>query len=113
MLKKFLIGFCATGLFLTPVMVSPASATTPAVGDMNKCVTTPVLTYYNNDHNCTKLAQYQLVHGLYHANIAVDGYYGPATVRAVKGFQKWSGWLKVDGVVGPNTWGVLYHSMWG
>jgi len=36
----------------------------------------------------------------------VDGDYGGATVGAVRDFQRQNG-LKVDGMVGPNTWGVL------
>jgi len=36
----------------------------------------------------------------------VDGDYGGATVRAVRDFQRQNG-LKVDGMIGPNTWKVL------
>ena len=39
----------------------------------------------------------------------VDGYYGPVTERAVIAFQQTNG-LTVDGVVGPNTWGVLFSA---
>jgi hypothetical protein len=40
------------------------------------------------------------------AFIPVDGYYGPDTVRAVKGFQKLRK-LDVDGIVGRKTWESL------
>lgn len=43
------------------------------------------------------------VHG---AHVGVDGVFGPATLSAVKGFQK-AAKLNVDGIVGPATWQAL------
>lgn len=43
------------------------------------------------------------------ASISADGVFGPKTLRAVKSFQSSKG-LKVDGVVGPNTWSALGSS---
>ena len=40
------------------------------------------------------------------ASLAYDGYYGPQTEAAVRDFQFNQG-LKVDGIVGPNTWDAL------
>jgi len=40
------------------------------------------------------------------ANISADGSFGPATLSAVKNFQRSKG-LAVDGVVGPKTWSAL------
>jgi hypothetical protein len=37
----------------------------------------------------------------------VDGFFGPATRRAVFAFQEKAGLPEVDGVVGPKTWAVL------
>jgi peptidoglycan hydrolase-like protein with peptidoglycan-binding domain len=39
-------------------------------------------------------------------DIKVDGYFGPKTTKAVKEFQE-TAKLKVDGIVGKNTWGAL------
>jgi len=38
--------------------------------------------------------------------IAVDGFFGPATLKAVKEFQ-WHNQLEIDGVVGHKTWTSL------
>jgi peptidoglycan hydrolase-like protein with peptidoglycan-binding domain len=43
---------------------------------------------------------------LNNANLKVEGNFGPATKAAVQAFQKKKG-LKVDGIVGPNTWAAL------
>ena len=42
-------------------------------------------------------------------NIAVDGKFGPETQNAVKQYQQKMG-LKVDGIVGNNTWGKLLNN---
>jgi peptidoglycan hydrolase-like protein with peptidoglycan-binding domain len=39
----------------------------------------------------------------------VDGHYGPKTASAVRSFQtKFNDFLSVDGVVGQNTWKMLF-----
>ena len=41
-----------------------------------------------------------------YSDLAVDGKFGPKTQAAVKSYQEANG-LKVDGIVGNNTWGAL------
>jgi len=43
-------------------------------------------------------------------NVAVDGQYGPATVTAVKRFQR-AGGLTADGILGPNTLRALSRAL--
>jgi hypothetical protein len=38
----------------------------------------------------------------------VDGYFGPNVQSAVRDVQRRSGYLEVDGLVGPNTWYYLF-----
>lgn len=40
--------------------------------------------------------------------LIVDGIFGPATEAAVKQYQR-DNRLKVDGIVGPETWNSLLH----
>ncbi len=53
-----------------------------------------------------KSAQMQLTSKGYNTNN--DGIMGAATVRSVQNFQQAKG-LSVDGVIGPDTWRVLYQ----
>lgn len=59
----------------------------------------------NNDVNQVKYLQQQL-NLFYHSYISVDGYFGDITEEYVKKFQTDCG-LKVDGVVGAQTWSYL------
>lgn len=42
-------------------------------------------------------------------NLKVDGKFGPATAAAVEAYQRYVG-LKVDGIVGPQTWEALVEN---
>ncbi|MFB2897017.1 peptidoglycan-binding protein [Aerosakkonemataceae cyanobacterium BLCC-F50] len=59
----------------------------------------------NNDVNEVKYLQQQL-NLFYHSYISVDGYFGNITTEYVKKFQADCG-LKVNGIVGSQTWNYL------
>ena len=42
------------------------------------------------------------------ANLAIDGVFGRATEAAVHAFQRSAGLSRVDGIVGPETWGRMF-----
>lgn len=48
-----------------------------------------------------------IINGLGYGSVIVDGYYGQATADKVKLFQGGNG-LKVDGIVGPETWSKMF-----
>lgn len=48
----------------------------------------------------------QAILNYYGYSLAIDGIFGKKTEDAVKKFQK-SRHLRVDGIVGPNTWNAL------
>ena len=60
---------------------------------------------YNNSRLSTKEIQ-TILKAIGWPNLAVDGSYGPITIATVKEFQQLYG-LKVDGITGPATTGVL------
>lgn len=59
----------------------------------------------NNDVNDVKYLQQQL-NIFYHSYISVDGNFGDITTEYVKKFQT-DCCIKVDGIVGTQTWGYL------
>jgi peptidoglycan hydrolase-like protein with peptidoglycan-binding domain len=69
----------------------------------------PLITQGSPDHRHVYLLQALLVKsGVPGANPGpIDGFFGPHTEAAVEAFQKWAG-IKVDGQVGPITWGKLH-----
>jgi murein L,D-transpeptidase YcbB/YkuD len=64
---------------------------------------------YDPTHIKTAVKQIQceLNYSLYYTKVDIDGSFGPATLAAVRRFQDCTKTLKVDGVVGPLTWGAL------
>jgi peptidoglycan hydrolase-like protein with peptidoglycan-binding domain len=66
--------------------------------------THPTLMEGNEGEEVTYLQQ--LLNKKSHATIAVDGYFGPSTKQMVQIYQRNHG-LKVDGIVGPQTWSSL------
>lgn len=60
-----------------------------------------------NKNNYVKIMQQKLISKGYSCgSCGVDGSFGPATLSAVKKFQKDNG-LEVDGICGPLTWAKL------
>lgn len=73
---------------------------------------TPTLRKGSTNKNCVKALQYQLNRWIAYqhptgiATLGIDGSFGTKTDQAVRSFQTMYG-LKVDGVVGANTWKKL------
>ncbi|RJF71283.1 hypothetical protein D3875_06560 [Deinococcus cavernae] len=63
----------------------------------------PTLTEGNSGPAVSRLQTLLQAQG---AEVGVDGFFGPETTDAVKGFQQSRG-LEADGVVGPDTWAAL------
>jgi peptidoglycan hydrolase-like protein with peptidoglycan-binding domain len=84
----------ATALALTNVTVSTVQAA-PGVPNLGPGSTGQGVRCVQNGYN--RIAG---------AGLAVDGSYGPATMEATRNFQRYFG-LRVDGVVGPITGGLL------
>ena len=84
------------------------------------CSTRPVLRKYSGYGSTRAAAQLRVsvkvvqkkLNDLDNAGLDVDGYFGPLTDRAVRNWQGDHG-LKVDGIVGKNTWASLCSSSSG
>lgn len=66
----------------------------------------PVLRRDDPRHEAVKSLQ-AIVNVQSGSRLTTDGVFGPATERRVREIQAYCG-LSVDGVVGPQTWGVLF-----
>jgi len=72
----------------------------------------PTLRYGSTNGQVKNLQERLRSYGIKGSNgkpLDVDGKFGANTEAAVKKFQSTNG-LKIDGVVGPNTWGLLCQS---
>jgi cell wall-associated NlpC family hydrolase len=75
-------------------------------GLIQMCKQGSVLSIGSSNSNCVKFAQTG-INRVSGRGLTVDGRFGPATDRAVRDLQRLLH-LKVDGVVGPETWRVLF-----
>ena len=96
------------GVLATPVQASAYSGTTG-----RGC--TAYQYRRGNSSTCVRYIQQMLngtnaIYGFYYggALLSVDGSFGPMTETQVKRFQGMMS-LKVDGIVGPNTWNSLCY----
>ena len=64
--------------------------------------------FWGSNNSDVKLVQWKLSQWGYY-NRVIDGEYGQKTWEAVREFQ-WKNGLRVDGVVGPETWAALGYS---
>jgi zinc D-Ala-D-Ala carboxypeptidase len=109
-----LVGAIAAGALAvaaTPAaLATPPAATPPALTGCQPTAPAlpwPLLRIGSRGANVTALQH--LLRGWSDINrfsLAADGSYGPRTAAAVRTFQRLRG-LRVDGVVGPQTWGSL------
>ena len=60
---------------------------------------------YGANNNDVKTMQ-TMLNTVMNSNLSVDGKFGPATLSALKSYQKSSS-LQVDGICGPKTWEKL------
>lgn len=124
-LREFEAAACPTAATPPPATAAPATTTTTTVATAppqtqpqsqplpGGCASIPTLRLYAG-YESRGLGHLQpqvrflqtLLNALVGAGLQVDGYFGQATLAAVKRFQTERG-LAVDGVVGPQTWGAL------
>lgn len=91
-----------SGIGIT-VAATTAGAATRTCSASTPASSRPVLRYADRG-SCVTQAQLRLrANGV---SIGADGSFGPATLSAVKSFQRSKG-LSVDGIVGPITWSRL------
>lgn len=92
----------------TAPAVAPATPSAPADPDQAAPATTtwPPRTVDRNMHGADVAAAQAILAARGYSVLAVSGLFDGSTEAAVRKFQKQHG-LKVDGVVGPNTWAAL------
>lgn len=102
-------GALIPGLQYTNVSVArpPAGIDWAALAKMvEMCKAGSVLQLGSPNSTCVKFAQ-QAINRISGRGLTVDGDFGPATDKAVRDLQRWLH-LTVDGVIGPQTWRILY-----
>jgi peptidoglycan hydrolase-like protein with peptidoglycan-binding domain len=103
----FAFGATMAGSALMP---RKAFATVPPASLWECLADAPTLYIWMGEHSCIAPLQWFLN---WHAGqrLAIDGIFGTATRQAVKNLQTWVG-LSADGIVGYDTWGVIFTVCW-
>ena len=114
-LKGVILFFISILLIGGIAVNSQANSTTKASNSFIKVNNEllPVLKYNDNSTHVKYLQAILLFNGYYLGNYEVrgiDGVFGSKTLEAVKSFQKDND-LKVDGIVGINTWSKLIYTI--
>lgn len=103
----------ALGLVTVPAVASPGVVPSAQAAVRSCSSTTPVASRpqvrRGDTGSCVRVLQQALIaKGYSVGSSGADGSFGPATDRTVRRFQSDRG-LKVDGLVGPKTWGALVN----
>jgi hypothetical protein len=105
-MSRRVLAAVSTGAFCAALAIglAPSASAAPAPINLNSS-SCPANIVENDTGGC--ITELQTLLNAYGARLSVDGDFGPATLAAVKVFQRMSG-IGVDGQVGPQSKASLY-----